>query len=102
MDGPRCRCRRSADACAPTGSSRLSRAAGARKRTKIEQRSDGDELDLDVADFGVQAGRLYEVDDLAQDFVRMPRVVAEAGDAQRGDVPVVLRIDLGDGDVEAI
>src|SRR6266508_2530929 len=81
----------------PTGTT-----SGSNGITITRRPSDRDELHLDLAHLGVEAFALDELEHFAQHLIGMPRIVADAHDAERGQLPRVLRVDLGHGDVESI
>src|SRR5919109_3802853 len=64
-------------------------------------RSDRDQLHLHVAHLGIQPLGLDEVEHLIEHLVRVAAILADAHDAQRRYLPRILRVDLGNRDVEA-
>ena len=60
----------------------------------------GHQIDLVIENQGI-AVAINEVDHLAQGLIHQARIVADAGDPQRGALPVIKTVHLGDGDIEA-
>jgi hypothetical protein len=61
-----------------------------------------DNLDFVVEDFCLEAGAFNEVDDPGQHLVGMPLVITDAADANGGQLPVIVIIHLGYGDIKFI
>jgi hypothetical protein len=61
---------------------------------------DIDDFNVVIEDFGVEVSVDDEIDDLGKNLVGMALIVTDGADADRGKLPGIIIIDLGNSDFE--